>query len=138
MEIQNDEWKETISFGNLLSIYVIQLRQNLERVQQANLKDRNPYWHTKTAKDNIKALEDSVAQCITAILHYTAVLAKYKQRDAMELKAYFLSYNFLFQFQDDIKKHEIIHHIFIKDAIVTANFYRFFDQTMIFVQKQEV
>lgn len=135
MEEHKDGLGETSSFANLLSIYVIQLRQNLERVQQASLKDRNPYWHTKTAKENIKALEDSVAQCITAILHYTAALAKYQQKDAMELKAYFLTYHFLFQFQDDIKKHEIIHHILIKDSIVTANFYRFFDQTMTLVQQ---
>lgn len=140
MKDKCSDLQRTKQLGDELAIYVLQMRQNLEAVQHASLWDRNPYWRSKRAKDHLKTLENSVDQCVTTILHYTAALAKQHIASSMELKGYFFMYDFLFRFHDGIIRQELEHCILTKDIEITAKFYQFFEQSDAFIrlQKQKI
>ena len=120
-----------------LTLYVKSLRQSLITLQHAPLWDRNPYIRSANAKQHLKALQEDIAQCVDSLLCFGAMLEKAHVCDSKELHAYFFVYEFLFAFKDDILKQEYAHRLFIRDVELTTKFYKFFDYSKLFIEKQE-
>lgn len=123
--------------GAKLSLYVKTMKQQLEVLQHAPLWDRNPYIRSTQAKKNLKALKESVEQCVDVLLSYTALLSANQICDKKELHAYFFVYDFLFQFHDDIMRQEYAHRLLLRDVELTSRFYEFFRYSEQFIVQQE-
>lgn len=88
---------------------------------EGNVLSRNPYWHSKKTKQCLAAIYASIDRSIEAILLFTAAYVKLKNSE-IRLQAYYETYQFLFDFHDDIKKYEYEHRILIRDQDMLAKF----------------
>lgn len=129
--------EEILQMGNLLRLYVQQFQANIDHTQQASLLHRNPYLHSRKAKENLKMIQDSCSQCLDTIFLYVALLAKEHLCDKKELREFFFQYEVLFGFQEDVKKFELQHLLLIKDQELTAKLYKFILYTEYFICLQE-
>lgn len=109
---------------------VLRMKEALRTLQEASFLDRNPYWHTRTAKRHIKELEDSAQHLLEEILIYGALLVKEGYMQQRQLRSYALLYEVLFLFQEDVKKHELEHLLLIKEEKATRRLKQFLDYSM--------
>ena len=122
--------------GAKLKLYVNDLKKQLEQLQHAPFWDRNPYIRSNQAKKHLQALNQSVEQCVDALLSYTALLSTSGLCAKKELHAYFFMYDFLFQFHDDIIRQEYAHRLLTRDVELTSRFYEFFRYSEQFIANQ--
>ena len=106
-------------------------------MQHAPFWDRNPYIRSNQAKKHLQALNQSVEQCVDALLSYTALLSTSGLCAKKELHAYFFMYDFLFQFHDDIIRQEYAHRLLTRDVELTSRFHEFFGYSEQFIANQE-
>lgn len=123
--------------GAKLKLYVNDLKKQLEQLQHAPFWDRNPYIRSNQAKKHLQALNQSVEQCVDALLSYTALLSTSGLCAKKELHAYFFMYDFLFQFHDDIIRQEYAHRLLTRDVELTSRFHEFFRYSEQFIANQE-
>ena len=92
------------------------------------------YTHLDVYK---RQLNQSVEQCVDALLSYTALLSTSGLCAKKELHAYFFMYDFLFQFHDDIIRQEYAHRLLTRDVELTSRFHEFFRYSEQFIANQE-
>lgn len=129
--------QESLRLGQLLRLYVQQLKANIEHTQKAGMIHRNPYLHSRKAKENLKMVQDSAGQCLETIFLYVASLAREGICDKSELNEFFFQYEILFGFQENVKKYELQHLILMKDQVFTAKLYKFILYSEYFINRQE-
>lgn len=134
---KREQYEDVLRKGHILDIYVQVLEQNVKTVCEASFADRNPYFRSKRAKQNLQALVDTLQQCQDAIVLYMAALANVQLCSKQEQYAYYMIYQFLFDFHDDIKKQEWMHLLLIRDASCRKMFEIFIAYTQAFIKKRE-
>lgn len=109
---------------------LLRMKEALRSLQEASFLDRNPYWHTKAAKQHIKELEESAQELQEQVLLYSALLVKTGYMEQRHLCSYAVLYEVLFLFQEDVKKHELEHLLLIRDEKMTQRLQQFLDYSM--------
>lgn len=134
---ERKRYEDALSKGALLKIYIQALKQNIKILTQASLFHRNPYFRSRLAKQHMQAVLDAIQHCQDTIFLYMASLAKLQLCSKCEIHAYFFVYQFLFNFQDDIKKQECMHMLFIRNSLLLEEFDTFMIYTKEFISMQE-
>lgn len=122
--------------GSSLSVLTKALEQTIMHLIQEPWYRRNPYIHSSKVKCLIEEMDDLIEQIIHTILDYSALLGKACICEDKELHAYYYVYQFLFSFQDEIRRQENIHLLLIRNASLIEQFEHFFNYTKRFVDYQ--
>ena len=128
--------KTLILKGSTLKVYAHALHETYLRIVDEPWYKRNPYLRSASMKRRIEEMDDLIMQLISILLDYSALLSKSKVCKEKELGAYYYVYQFLFSYQDELKRQENIHLLLIKSASLMEQFEHFFDYTNRFVDYQ--
>lgn len=115
----------TLSYAHRMEVYLLELRQNLTQLQAASFLHRNPYLHSYKARQHIKAFTESMQHCLDTWLLFSGAICKEQSLDEKTLQGYHALCQILFEYQDGVRKQEIIHLLLLRDSETTQRLLRF-------------